>query len=597
MIVQLSKLRDLLDRREQSRALLLLGLMLVMGLVEMVGVASILPLIAVLSDPGIVESNRYFRAVYDYFSFRDINAFLIFLSAGMFVVVVVRIGFAALTQYALLRYSHMRSHALSVRLLGVYLRRPYAWYLNRHSADMGKSVLSEVDQVIKGSLLPALQLVSQTIVAVSIISLIIWTDPVVAFTATSTVAGAYGLVYIASSRYLLRIGQERIQANRQRYQIAQEVLGGVKEVKAGGLERGYLRRFERASLRFASRTSAAQVLRELPHHALEVLAVGGMLVVILMLLVRADGKLAAALPVIALYGFAALRLLPVLQAIFRQVVSLRFGQPALEALHRDLTESADGPDIRYNGPAIRMEGSIHLEDVSFAYPNAGKRALRGATLTIPAHAVIGVVGSTGAGKSTLIDIILGLLEPQSGTLSVDGTAIGPHNVRAWQKSVGYVPQQIFLTDESVAANIAFGLPPGQIDREAVERAARSASLHEFIVGELPEGYDTTVGERGVRLSGGQRQRIGIARALYHDPDVLVLDEATSALDNLTERSVMDAVRNLSRRKTIIMIAHRLTTVKECDTIYFLERGEVRAAGSYDELLGSTAQFKKLVLAL
>lgn len=593
MLHSLLKLRDLLDRRERRHALLLVGIMLVMGFVEMIGVASILPLIAVLSDPEIVQTNRYIRYLYEALSFSDINTFFVFLSAAMFVVVVGRIALSALTQYALLRYSHMRSHALEVRLLGAYLRRPYSWFLNRHTADIGKTVLSEVEQVISGSLLPALQLVSQSIIAASIVALIVLVDPILALTASTSVIAAYGFVYFSIRHYLLRIGQERVQCNRERYRLAQEVLGGVKEVKIGGLEPVYLRRFSGASFRLARRTSAVQVVRELPRHALEVLAVGGMLLVILALLVRADGKLTEALPVIALYAFAALRLLPVLQTIFRDLVSLRFGRPALDGLHDDLTKETDVPDVRNAGPQIRLEKSLRLEAIDFTYPKADHKALSRVTLTIPAHAVVGVVGSTGAGKSTLIDIILGLLEPQSGRLCVDDTVIGLHNVRAWQRSVGYVPQQIFLADESVASNIALGLMPDKINHEAVERAARMASLHDFIVGELPQGYDTPVGDRGVRLSGGQRQRIGIARALYHDPDVLVLDEATSALDTLTERSVMDAMRNLSRRKTIIMIAHRLTTVQGCDTIFFMEGGMLRASGSYGELIDSTAQFKKM----
>lgn len=597
MIHSLLKLRDLLDPRERRHAVILVCIMLVMGLMEMIGVASILPLIAVLSDPEIVRTNPYMRHLYEALSFPDINTFLVFLSAGMFVIIVGRITLSALTQYALLRYSHMRSHALSVRLLGAYLRRPYSWFLNRHSADIGKTVLSEVDQVISGSLVPALQLASQSIIAASIIALIVLVDPLLALIASTSVITAYGFVYVGIRHYLLRIGQERVQCNRERYRIAQEVLGGVKEVKIGGLEPAYLRRFAGTSLRLARRTSAAQVIRELPRYALEVLAVGGMLLVILALLVRADGKLTAALPVIALYAFAALRLLPVLQTIFRDLVSLRFGRPALDALHDDLAKEGKGPDVRDAGPEIRLENSIRLEAIDFTYPNADRKALSRVTLTIPVHATVAIVGSTGAGKSTLVDIILGLLEPQSGKLSVDDTVIGPHNVRAWQRSVGYVPQQIFLTDESVASNIALGLMPGKINLHAVERAARMASLHDFIVSELPQGYDTLVGDRGVRLSGGQRQRIGIARALYHDPDVLVFDEATSALDTITERSVMDAVRNLSRRKTIIMIAHRLTTVQECDTIFFMEGGALRAAGSYAELIDTTAQFKKMAAML
>jgi ABC-type multidrug transport system fused ATPase/permease subunit len=215
------------------------------------------------------------------------------------------------------------------------------------------------------------------------------------------------------------------------------------------------------------------------------------------------------------------------------------------------------------------------------------------TLTIPARSTVGIVGGTGAGKTTTVDIMLGLLVPDRGTLSVDGVPIGRDNLRAWQRSIGYVPQQIFLSDETVAANIAFGRAEADIDHAAVERAARIAELHDFVMRELPEGYATKVGERGVRLSGGQRQRIGIARALYHDPDVLILDEATSALDNLTERAVMDAVHNLGHAKTVVMIAHRLSTVRECDTIFMLEGGRVVAAGSYDDLIASNRQFRAL----
>ena len=229
----------------------------------------------------------------------------------------------------------------------------------------------------------------------------------------------------------------------------------------------------------------------------------------------------------------------------------------------------------------------------FTYPEAERPALQGLSLLVPARTTVGIVGGTGAGKTTAVDIMLGLLDPTQGRLLVDGVPITRDNRRDWQRSIGYVPQQIFLTDASVAANIAFGLPPAAIDQAAVERAARTAELHDFVIGELPEGYATLVGERGVRLSGGQRQRIGIARALYHDPDVLILDEATSALDNLTEKAVMDAVHNLGHAKTIVMIAHRLTTVRDCDIIFMLEQGRVVASGSYDELIAHSRQFRAL----
>jgi ATP-binding cassette, subfamily B, bacterial PglK len=596
MLSTFNKLNDLLNPRERRQAVMLLVMMLGMGLVEVVGVASILPLIAVIADPSQVQSNTVLRQSYELLGFSSTDAFLVFLAAMVFAVVVGRTALTAVSTYAQLRFVHMRGHALSVRLLSSYLRRRYEWFLNRHSADMTKAVLSEVEGVIGGSLMPALQLVSQGIIAAFIVAMVILVEPVVATIVTATIGLAYGAVYVFIRRFLLRVGEERLEANRERFQIAQEVLGGVKEVKVGGLERGYLRRYERASERYSRRRTTQQVIGTVPRYFLEIVAIGGMLLVILVLLVRNEGDLGAALPVIALYAFAGLRLLPVIQTLYQALVSLRGGKPALDALYADFADEAAGPDLAEPEP-MPLAQALELDRVSFTYPGAERPALRDISLTIAAQTTVGFVGRTGAGKSTIVDVILGLLEPRSGALSVDGTPIGRTNVRAWQRAIGYVPQQIFLADESIAANIAFGLPPERIDRAAVERAAKMAMLHDFVVEELPHGYDTPIGERGVRLSGGQRQRVGIARALYHDPAVLVLDEATSALDNLTEKAVMDAVKNLSHRKTIIMIAHRLTTVKDCDVIVHMVAGRIQATGGFDELVRSDAEFREFADAV
>lgn len=569
------KLRDLLSPRERRQALLLLALMLVVGIVEVTSVASIFPLIAVLSNPEMVQSNHYLNLAYTALGYTNVHSFLILLSAVVFLVVVGRTALTALSSYALLRFSYMRSHTLGMRLLETYLRHKYTWFLSRHSADLSKTVFSEVGEVIGGSLMPALQLVAQGIVGVCIVALVIAIDPLVALIATLTLGLAYGAIYLFIRHLLERIGRERVEANRERFQVAQEAFGGIKEVKVGGLEKGYLRRFERASRVYERRRASLQVFGDMPRYALEAIAIGGMLLVIMALLLRNDGNLSATLPAIAVYAFAGIRLLPVVQTLYRAIVTLRASGPALSQLHRDLIDDSAGPEFEIP-PPMPLRRAIELRDVSFAYPNAERPALREITLTIPMHATVGIVGKTGAGKSTLVDLILGLLEPQEGRLLVDGAPIGPHNVRAWQRSIGYVPQSIFLADESIASNIAFGTPPEQINIAAVERAARMASLHEFVASELPQGYDTPIGERGVRLSGGQRQRVGIARALYHDPEVLVLDEATSALDTLTEQAVMESVRSLSRRKTIILIAHRLTTVEECDVVFVVDNGHLIA---------------------
>jgi len=313
-----------------------------------------------------------------------------------------------------------------------------------------------------------------------------------------------------------------------------------------------------------------------------------MLLVVLYLMAQSD-SFAGALAIIVLYAFAGYRLMPALQQIYNAVTQLRFVGPALDALHADLT-SLKPVQLGSSQDVIKLKQAINLNQVHYRYPNAQHLALKNLNLSIPAKSMVGLVGSTGSGKTTTVDLILGLLEAEKGTLAIDGQVITEHNRRAWQRVIGYVPQQIYLVDDTVAANIAFGIQAKDIDQVAVERAAKIANLHEFVVNELPEGYSTTVGERGVRLSGGQRQRIGIARALYNNPQVLILDEATSALDNLTEQAVMEALNSLGDEITIVLIAHRLSTVRQCDLIYLLERGVVQASGTYGELIAKNQHF-------
>ncbi|MDX1429795.1 MAG: ATP-binding cassette domain-containing protein, partial [Rhodothermales bacterium] len=305
------------------------------------------------------------------------------------------------------------------------------------------------------------------------------------------------------------------------------------------------------------------------------------------------------LPIIGLYAFAGIRLFPATQTIYQNIARMRVGKPALDALYEDLNQQPQeaariAESVRHLDQTPLLENALELRNISFRYPDSEWTAINGLSLRIDARTTVAFVGRTGSGKTTLSDIVLGLLHPVEGQVIVDGKEIGPENLRHWQSRIGYVPQDIFLSDDTVRNNIAFGLPDGEIDQEAVERAARLAELHDFVVSALPKGYDTMVGERGIRLSGGQRQRIGIARALFGDPDLLVLDEATSALDNMTERAVMDAVHNLARKKTIIMVAHRLSTVRDCDVIFLIEGGQLKAKGRYEELVEMSDQFRSMV---
>jgi ABC-type multidrug transport system fused ATPase/permease subunit len=596
MLQTFAKFLELMTPPERRRFYLLLALIVVMGIVEMVSVASVLPFLAVLSNPEVIETNRHLAMVYGWLGFADHRSFLIFLGITVFVLVVTGLLFSTLTQYAIFRFTYMRGYTISIRMLRGYLFQPYTWFLHRHSAELGTSVLSEVNQVISQAMVPAMRLLAQAAVAVFLLGLLILVRPAAALVATLVLGGSYLLIYLSVRGYLTRIGRQRYLANQERFRIAGEAMGGIKDIKVMGLEPSYLRRFQEASRRMAAAAAASAVVSELPRNILKAVGYGAILFFVLYLLFTGDGDLGSVLPVLGLYAFAGIRLFPAFQQIYGSMTMLRFSRPILDKLVADMTRnraSAEPPARAADAPVLRPVRRIELVDVHYAYPKAERAALDGLDLAIDARTTVGIVGGTGAGKTTAVDVILGLLEPQAGELRVDGVPIDAANRRAWQNTIGYVPQSIFLTDDSVAANIAFGLPAGEIDRAAVERAARIAELHAFVTDELPDGYDTRVGERGVRLSGGQRQRIGIARALYHDPDVLILDEATSALDNLTEKAVMDAVHNLGHAKTIVLIAHRLSTVRDCDTIFMLERGRVIARGGYDQLLETSQKFRAM----
>jgi ABC-type multidrug transport system fused ATPase/permease subunit len=576
-----------------------MAMMLVMALFDMMGVASIMPFIAVLANPSLVETSPVLSWAYQFSAnvgVSSVEQFLFLVGFLVFDFLVFSLVFKALTNYAQTRFSLMREFTIGKRLVEGYLHQPYSWFLNRHSADLGKNILSEVSGVIYGGMIPLMTLIAQLAVTIALLGLLLAVDPLLASSVALVLGIAYGGILVIMSGRLNTLGQARILANQERYTVVSEAFGAVKEVKSGGLEGVFVERFAKPAEAYAKGQATAQVIAQMPRFALEAIAFGGILLVILYLMAQ-SGSFAAALPIISLYAFAGYRLMPALQQIYGAVTQLKFVAPALNALHTDLMALIPvEPYGKVPETPLPLNQCIQLNNIVYQYPNANASALSGINLSIPARSTVGLVGFTGSGKTTTVDMILGLLEPQTGTLCIDGRVVNASNRRQWQKSIGYVPQHIYLADDSVSANIAFGLKPEIVDQEAVERAAKIANLHDFVIQNMPQGYGTMVGERGVRLSGGQRQRIGIARALYHNPSVLILDEATSALDNLTEQAVMDAVQNLSHSITIIIIAHRLTTVRECDQIFLLEKGVVKESGTFAKLLEKSDHFRAMALS-
>lgn len=570
-------------------------MIMLMALLEVVGVASIMPFMALLANPELVQTNAMLASAYQAarsFGVTTVEQFMFVLGVSVFLLLVTSLAFRAFTTYVQLRFTLMREYSIGKRLVEGYLNQPYSWFLCRHSADLGKSILSEVSAVIHGALVPAMTTLAQGAVVFALLVFLIMVDPALALGVGLVLAIAYASIFKLMGGYLSRIGSERVKANQERFTAVSEAFGAAKEVKVGGLEQIYTRRFEKPAQIYAKHQASAQAVAQLPRYALEAVAFGGMILLVLVLMARSGG-FASALPVIALYAFAGYRLMPALQQIYAALSQLKFAEPALNALHKDMASLDKSPQNALTSQTITLSRSLQLNNIVYTYPGAERAAINNLTLTIPARSTVGFVGSTGSGKTTTVDIILGLLTPSKGSIAVDDVQITTENVRAWQRTIGYVPQHIYLADDTVAANIAFGLPPEKIDHQAVERAARIANLHDFVVNDMPQGYATRVGERGVRLSGGQRQRIGIARALYHDPEVLILDEATSALDNLTEKAVMEAVNNLGHNIMIILIAHRLSTVRQCDQIFVLDKGGLIECGKYEDLIVKGKFFRNM----
>ena len=590
----INKILYLLTPSERKQSVYLLLMLILMALLDMIGVASILPFIIILTNPSLVETNVILKTMFqasNIFGVETIQQFIFSLGILSFVVLVVSLSFKALTTYVQLLFIQMREYTISKRLVETYLHQPYSWFLDRHSADLGKSILSEVSLIVENALRPLLSVIAQSLVAIALITLLILSDPKLALIISLSLGIVYALTYKFISSFLKRIGQERMKANQLRFIAVSEAFGASKEVKVGGLEKNYVKRFSDPAKIFAKNNASAQVLEQLPHFALEAIAFGGMLLLVLYLMFQ-TGELATALPFVALYAFAGYRLMPAIQGIYIGIAQLRFIGPALDILYDDL-KSLKPINLHQDQNSLAFNKEITLNNIHYNYPNTSRIAIKDISLSIPAHSTVGLVGPTGSGKTTTVDIILGLLEPKKGNLEIDGKVINERNRRAWQRIIGYVPQQIFLADDTITANIAFGVDPKNINQNTIERVAKIANLHEFVVNELPKQYQTKIGERGVRLSGGQRQRIGIARALYHNPQLLILDEGTSALDNLTEHAVVETLNNLKNKITIILIAHRLNTVKNCDKIFFLTNGELKGEGSFDELIKRNISFSKM----
>jgi ATP-binding cassette subfamily C protein len=451
----------------------------------------------------------------------------------------------------------------------------------------------EVTQFSIGVLIPFLELVARILVSLVIFTLLLFVDPIIAIGVSGGLGAAYLLIYLLRKGSLRKLGSDRVEANLQRFKSMNEALTSIKTSRVYGAEGFFFERFEKASENHSRIQPVVQLVSVAPRYIIEILAFGGIIAVMLYLLISGR-NLQATLPLLSIYALAGYRLLPALQKGFAAAANLRHSFPVVDKLEHDLRMVETEPySSQSSVPIPQLNQSIRLEAVTFHYEGEPSPVITDLQLEILKGQTVAFVGETGSGKTTLVDLLIGLLHAQSGRICIDDVVLSRANSPGWQRQIGYVPQDVFLFDDTVKRNIAIGSEDEAIDIDRVEWAAQTANIHAFITTELPNGYETTIGERGVRLSGGQRQRLGLARALYRQPGILILDEATSALDSITEHAVIESLKGTSGSLTVIIVAHRLSTVRHADQIYVMEKGRIIQRGSYDTLLKTSNVFREM----
>lgn len=593
MLTQLKDLFSLLTAEQRRRLIRLQGLVVLMGFAEVASVLAMGPFMSLVGDISRLQGDGTLAQIYRASGFASPTDFLFWGGVAVFVALTLGAAISMFTLWRLALYAQQLGADLSTRLYQHYMRQPWLFHASGSSTQLINRISMECNRVTL-MLNQLLQINAKVILALFMIVAIVVFNPLVALVGAALFVTAYVTLYGTVRNRLARNGETISAMQQQRFKLMNEGFGGIKDVLLLGRQADMNRRFAATSRRFGRARGMNAALGSVPRHAMQLLAFGSIILLVLYLLSAHQGNLGTILPVLSIYALAGFKMLPAFQGIYQGISQVKANLPALENIKPDLQASREGaaPPLDPTTEHLMPRHAISLEEVVFHYPDQVAPALDGVTLSIPRNQVIGLVGASGSGKSTLIDILLGLMPPTSGALCLDGEPLTEEKRRAWQNSLGFVPQAIFLADASIRENIAFGLAKEQIDEARVKRAASMAHLDELLE-RLPEGLETRVGERGIQLSGGQRQRIGIARALYDDADVLVLDEATSALDGITEKLVMDAIHDFSGNKTIIMIAHRLTTVKQCDRIYLLDKGKMVDQGTYDELASSNAMFQRM----
>ncbi|PEJ58450.1 ABC transporter [Bacillus sp. AFS002410] len=575
------KLLKIFNKKEKRKITILFIMMLMAAFFETIGIGLIIPFVGIVTSPEIIQKQTVLSYLYELFNFHSNTSFIIFLVVVLLSVFLLKNSFILFFQYLQYRVVLNQQVKLSSKLLREYLIKPYTFHLQRNTADLLRNVNAEVPKVFQGIVISLFQLITEILVTICILALLLITSPIATLTASLLLGGSVLLFLKFFRKKISYLGKEQQKVGGLMIKWVNQGLGASKEVKVSGKENFFIKSYSELSGINAKHNMFIKMLDQAPRLFIETLLVSVVLVTMIILIFQKENT-SQLISTMALFAMAAFRLMPSINRIIGFIAMIRFSQPALSVIYEDLftnneqlTNNIQQSDLNSINTSLSkkyFKDEIKLQEVSFKYPNQKDYSVNNISLTIPIGKSVAFIGESGAGKTTIVDIILGLFQPDQGRVSVDGRDLS--NIKSlWQKRIGYIPQSIYLTDDTIRCNVAFAIDVDEIDDAAVWKALEQAQLKDFVKS-LPKQLDSEVGEQGIRLSGGQRQRIGIARALYHNPEILFMDEATSALDNNTEKEIMKAIDSLKGHKTLIIIAHRLSTIEKCDIVFKMNKGSL-----------------------
>lgn len=571
MLTTLKLLNDILSTREKKHAIIIVILLILMAFVETLGIASILPILYILDDPMLVEKNLTLKNIYIFFDIKNHSTLLLIITSVSCTIIILSALFRFFTTKIVNHYIQMRRHSLSLLLLKNYLAQPYSFFIENSTNEMAKTILSETDQFVLNVIKPILDIIAYIFVTLLLIILLLINNWLITIQITSIVLFLYSSIHFFTKKKFAYLGVKRSIANQKRFQAINDVLTGIKEIKILGCENSYINHFDKFSAINSQCQAQSATFSTTPKYFIQASIFLGIIALSFYITTNKDNT-HSFLSFLGLYAVVSYKILPASQNIYVNLNKIIFGQNILSDFHRKIKSIHPEKPKFLDYKKLIIKNHICLRNINFSYKNRNSKILNNISLEVKKGSFIGIVGKTGCGKTTLIDILSGLLKPDQGSIIIDDLVIDENNIKRWQKSIGYISQNIFFSDATIYENIALGIPSQFINKTQVKRCAKISQIYDFIISDLPNDFNTLIGDNGVKLSGGQRQRIAIARALYNNPELLIMDEPTSAMDEETEEAFIKAIQLLKGRRTIIMITHRWNNLKFCSSLYKLEDG-------------------------